>query len=288
MVPAGIRQVIEQLLAKEPDQRLPDALSVSAALESSLAAPPQPDDQSTVVTVPRKDEPPASKPPLPGGQNDAESIAKPVHTEEGRPQTLPEQQPQLNTVSPSSKTRYFPPWAYGLVAVGGVAMIGLVFLLQDPARKEMVHIPAGKFWMGCKSDVDQSCEDDEKPGREVDLDAFRIDTYEVSVADYRQCVEAGACSEQNLTKYESCHWNKSDRADHPINCVDWNQARSYCQWAEKRLPSEAEWEKAARGDDGRTYPWGNEWGSGKANTSEGNLGRTMSVGLFQVFGSACG
>ena len=248
-------------------------------------------------------------PSAPGEGNNQQSIAEKDDKEEVQPLPPPEQPPQPSTVSPSSKARYFPSWVYGLVAVGGVAVIVLAMIFrgenltekpqatgkpqevltiseppkgtpQDLDRKEMVQIPAGKFWMGCNSDVDKSCDDDEKPGREVRLDAFWIDKYEVTVADYRKCVEAGKCSEQNLTAHESCNWDKSDRADHPINCVDWDQARNYCEWAEKRLPSEAEWEKAARGEDRRTYPWGNEWAASKANTEEGGLGRTAPVGSY--------
>ena len=151
---------------------------------------------------------------------------------------------------------------------------------QQQKYKNMVQIPAGTFWMGCNSDVDKGCSEVEKPGREVYLDAFRIDTYEVTVADYRRCVEAGKCSKKNLSKYDICNSNKSDRTDHPINCVDWNQALRYCTWLEKRLPTEAEWEKAARGAEGWVYPWGNTWDASKANTSEGKLGRTAKVGSY--------
>ena len=148
---------------------------------------------------------------------------------------------------------------------------------EEEAKKQMVTIPAGDFFMGCDEAVDKQCDDDEKPGRKVYLDAFSIDKYEVTVADYRWCVEAGRCSLDGLTLYDSCNWNKSGRTNHPINCVDWNQAQQYCQWAGKRLPSEAEWEKAARGPDGLVYPWGNQWDGSKANV--GSSG-TVPVGSY--------
>lgn len=139
----------------------------------------------------------------------------------------------------------------------------------------MVSIPAGAFFMGCNAAVDTNCFDDEKPGRTVSLDAFTIDTYEVTVANYRQCVEAGKCTALDMGG--SCNWNQSNRAQHPINCMDWNQAKTYCEWQGKRLPTEAEWEKAARGTDKRVYPWGNEWDAKKANV---NTSGTVAVGSY--------
>ncbi|HOX44462.1 MAG TPA: formylglycine-generating enzyme family protein [Myxococcota bacterium] len=132
----------------------------------------------------------------------------------------------------------------------------------------MVRIPAGEFTMGC-SPLDAACEKTEKPAHKVWLDEFSIDRNEVSVAQYRECVQAGSCKAEGLGvpftlgKDQpdwawSCNWDKPGREQHPINCLGFDQARSYCEWAGKRLPTEAEWEKAARGMDGRTYPWGND------------------------------
>ncbi len=120
---------------------------------------------------------------------------------------------------------------------------------------EMVLVPAGEFYMGCAAS-DSSCKDTEKPARNVYLDAFQIDKTEVTVDAYALCVNAGQCSEPGTRSYAT--WGKPGNGNHPVNYVDWNQANLYCKWAGKQLPTEAQWEKAARGTDGRKYPWGHD------------------------------
>jgi len=110
-------------------------------------------------------------------------------------------------------------------------------------RGDMVRVPAGNFLYGDEN-------------RRVHLPEFWIDRTEVTVTAYGECVRAGGCSEPDTGG--SCNWGVSGRGDHPVNCVDWNEAKSYCEWAGNRLPTEEEWEKAARGTDGRKYPWGDE------------------------------
>ncbi|MBU1247653.1 MAG: formylglycine-generating enzyme family protein, partial [Proteobacteria bacterium] len=119
-----------------------------------------------------------------------------------------------------------------------------------PVQNEMVAIPAGTFQMGA---MDMTI--DEQPVHDVSVNEFKMDKTEVTVAAYEACVKAGKCK-PTVTGYK-CNSGMESRQNHPINCVDWNQARDYCAWAGKRLPSEEEWEYAARGSDGRTYPWGN-------------------------------
>jgi formylglycine-generating enzyme required for sulfatase activity len=118
----------------------------------------------------------------------------------------------------------------------------------------MCEVPAGPFFMGCNAAVDSECGPEEKPSRRVELAGFMIDRYEVTVGDYQACVGTGSCTAPHPG--DGCNYGKGGRDDHPVNCVDWDQAYVYCAWLGKRLPTEAEWEKAARGIDGRKYPWG--------------------------------
>jgi len=124
---------------------------------------------------------------------------------------------------------------------------------------DMALVPAGEFMMGCNPDVDTGCPIDEKPYHKVYLDAFYIDKYEATVNQYTTCVQEGKCSKpKTIGLMGDCNWGDPQRGQHPMNCIGWEQAKVFCEWAGKRLPTEAEWEKAARGTDGRIYPWGND------------------------------
>jgi len=162
----------------------------------------------------------------------------------------------------SSSTDHAPPFGCGALLRVEVVPLGEP---QEAAKRPpppppgMVRVHAGTFWMGCAEDDEQSLFND-TPRREVHLDAFHIDKTEVTVDDYRKCVDAGRCKAPRVADVDlpmRCTWMHSDRGRHPIDCVDWRQAQAYCSFVGKRLPTEAEWEKAARGDDSRSYPWGN-------------------------------
>ena len=141
-----------------------------------------------------------------------------------------------------------------------VALCLLYFPLTSLSVAETVDVPGGPFKMGC-SQNDSDCEKDEGPagGTEVDVPAFRIDKYEVSVAEYLRCMEAGACTRpKDHARNKYCNLGAEGREQYPMNCVDWAGADAYCRWAGGRLPHEAEWEKAARAGTTSRYPWGEE------------------------------
>jgi formylglycine-generating enzyme required for sulfatase activity len=130
----------------------------------------------------------------------------------------------------------------------------------------MVRISGGKFFMGADDG-----NADERPAHQVTLSPFCMDRKEVTVADFEACSNIGECKRapvevdwkdvtpRQVKVYSAlCNARRPDRAEHPVNCVDFERAARYCAYKGKRLPTEAEWEFSARGSDGRKYPWGDE------------------------------
>jgi len=157
--------------------------------------------------------------------------------------------------------------------------VGSAILGQDGAI--LMFVPAGEFTMGGAQALIEQMKDtfarekapldwltikptpsDSEPAHRVYLDAFWIDQTEVSIGQYKKCVEAGRCLEVapqkgwNADRYWPIY-NDPAFENHPVAYVNWEMADTYCKWAGRRLPTEAEWEKAARGTDGRMFPWGN-------------------------------
>jgi len=125
-------------------------------------------------------------------------------------------------------------------------------------------------------------EGDEAPAYEVDLSAFEVDKFEVSNADFGQFVEATGYQTDAEKEGRSKNWRNAaeGKDNHPVVYVSWNDAVAYCEWVGKRLPTEAEWEKAGRGTKGWMYPWGDEWDPSKANVKDTGLRGTAAVGSF--------
>jgi formylglycine-generating enzyme required for sulfatase activity len=130
----------------------------------------------------------------------------------------------------------------------------------------MVYLPAGEFLMGTREDDPLGLSDSE-PQHTVFLSAYWIYQTEVTTALYAVCVTAGVCEAPIMDGSWSrqVYYGNPEYANFPMIEVDWSNAQSYCQWAGGKLPTEAEWEKAARGTDGRSFPWGNEITCNQAN-----------------------
>ncbi|MDF0650480.1 MAG: SUMF1/EgtB/PvdO family nonheme iron enzyme [Nitrospira sp.] len=137
------------------------------------------------------------------------------------------------------------------------------------AKGELVLIPAGEFIMGSDKKTDRLAYRSELPQRHVYLDTFEIGKYEVTALEYLKFILATNRPPQLDWRYDGGNFQES-MTHHPIMHVTWAEADAYCKWAGQRLPTEAEWEKAARGTDGRLYPWGNEY----AGPTRANFGRT--------------
>lgn len=178
---------------------------------------------------------------------------------------------------------------HALLACGQAALVGMVF------------VPAGEFLMG--STGENAGDDDEKPQHRVYLPDYFIDKTPVTNAHYRQFIQSGGyanpdywvealeagywsdgtCHGQTQSRYwDDQEWNG---AQQPVVEVSWYEALAYARWAGKRLPTEAQWEKAARGTDGRIYPWGNAWDKTRLNSGR-DIGTTTSVGQFSPQGDS--
>ncbi|HEU4782515.1 MAG TPA: SUMF1/EgtB/PvdO family nonheme iron enzyme [Ktedonobacterales bacterium] len=150
-------------------------------------------------------------------------------------------------------------------------------------------VSAGAFTMGSDKARDSEARDDETPLCPVEVDAFAIAQHPVTVAEYACAIRAKAVREPpafKLIGYVTDWSEQQTQPDHPVVCVSWGDALAYANWLGKltgqpwRLPTEAEWEKAARGTDGRIYPWGDDFDKARCNTRERGIGDTTAVGSY--------
>ncbi len=149
-----------------------------------------------------------------------------------------------------------------------LALYALAGCQRDPSLPaEMVRVPAGTFLMG----LERAGAAPRKTRRKVYLDAFEIDRTEVTISQYARFVretgyKAPFVAEPWAAPYNWAGGQPPPGVDrHPVTLVSWFDSRAYCRWAGKRLPTEAQWEKAARGDDGRRFPWGDAWDGAACN-----------------------
>jgi formylglycine-generating enzyme required for sulfatase activity len=158
--------------------------------------------------------------------------------------------------------------------------------ITDDKGITMRLVPAEEFTIGSDTDSDNRNQE-----HTVYLDAFYIDIYEVTNAHYPICVTAGVCELPHFTKsdFRASYYVNPECANFPVTYVDWTMARTYCEeWRGARLPIEAEWEEAARGTDGRSYPWGEGIScdqtnyDGNSNTASFCVGETSEVGSYEI------
>jgi formylglycine-generating enzyme required for sulfatase activity len=159
--------------------------------------------------------------------------------------------------------------------------------LEAPAG--MIYIPGGEFMMGCDPEHNGgfSCVADSLPLHAVTIDAYFIDMYEVTNAQYAECVAADACDFPTRTESETrdTYYDAPAFADYPVIYVTWTDASDYCTWAGKHLPTEAEWEMAARGTTVQAYPWGDGDPSCTLANSFNNPGGSTCTGDTSAVGS---
>ena len=149
--------------------------------------------------------------------------------------------------------------------------------IPDTKNENMVHIPAGEFLMGSNDETTRREDSDAKPQHNVYLNSFYMDMYTVTNEDYKEFVSENPewdidgskakhfCDEDYLRHWRSTNFTFHSKGKHPVIYVSWFAAMAYAEWAGKRLPTEAEWEKAARGGLDARYPWGDMIDKGKAN-----------------------
>jgi serine/threonine-protein kinase len=155
----------------------------------------------------------------------------------------------------------------------------------DQAPDGMVEVPGGRYPIGCHAQLD-GCQIEATPLRHRPVRRFAIDQQEVTVARYLRCVEAGACPP--LPRDEGCNGGERGRAAYPVNCVSQREAALFCAWEGARLPSEVEWEVAARGPQQRRYPWGSQHPSCRAAALASYDGPGCGTGMTLPAGAPAG
>ncbi|MGO8995703.1 MAG: bifunctional serine/threonine-protein kinase/formylglycine-generating enzyme family protein [Polyangiaceae bacterium] len=276
-IPAGFDGWFARCVARDRDARFPDA---RAALEGFHAAMPSVPGQAPGAGLALgRDGPVASGSPRSGTTG----------AQLGTARTVADSGSLANDTVRDSVPDALPvggPRGKGaaiLVATAVVAVVAAFFALRNPAParpetadagaiaepalycpKGMVRVPGAELQVGAANGPPE-----EAPPHPVKLGGFCLDDGEVTVSEYAACVAAKGCAEPHakaewadIPKEEQqkwtpfCNYAQKDRADHPMNCVTYDEANAYCRWVGGRLPTETEWELAARGTDGRPFPWG--------------------------------
>jgi eukaryotic-like serine/threonine-protein kinase len=174
---------------------------------------------------------------------------------------IPTALPPTETPVPPTAT-VAPPTETSTPTIVPTPTLGIGSTMVGKDRMMLVYVSEGEFLMG-SADSDTLAQNFEKPQHTVFLNAFWIDQTEVTNQQYRSCIDAGGCNPHPYTGPEANggwdnYMNDAEFDNHPVIYVTWEDAKAYCEWVGRRLPTEAEWEKAARGTDGQIFPWGND------------------------------
>jgi serine/threonine protein kinase len=302
------------------DRRTPTPPQVAGAtptpsqIPATPTATPQPTETEVIVTTtetPTETATPTPSPTVPPDTPTATPSDTPSPTDTDTPTLTPTFTPQPTATATATPTATFTPQPTATpTATPTTTSTPTASPTQPPPIPSgMVLIPAGNFIQG-SSDAEivaarQMCADgfggtcphplewfsDETPRRTVYLDAFYIDKLEVTNQQFAAFAAATNYQTDAEKKSESQTWrtfNTPGRENRPVIWISWNDANAYCQWAGKRLPTEAEWEKAARGTDGRIWPWSSNWENTRANTSDGGPGDVTPVGSYPTGASSYG
>ena len=262
-LPEAMEKLLLKALAKKPEDRYANMAALATAMETLLSGQSQ-RSKPIIKPAPASSQMDDSMPTIEqGAARDKIPPTSPVPGE-------------LIAPSYPSPVKKYPrwPWAAGLASLL-ILVVGVISILVLPRLKAtptstgpgigsmqvspkdgmvLVYVPKGDFSMGSND------QPNEKPVHTVSLDAYWIDQTEVTNAMYALCVQAkDGCQPPRFigSSTRTSYYGNSEYADFPVVFVDWNEAQTYCGWAGRQLPTEAEWEKAARGTDARTYPWGN-------------------------------
>ncbi len=188
------------------------------------------------------------------------------------------------TPTPRPSPTPVPTNAAAPAANGANAAAATPTTLPQP-EEDMIEIPAGSFILGSNK-----TEPNESPEQQMDVAAFKIDHFEVTNDDFTMFVNATGYKTEAEKSNAKKTWRTyvEGHGNHPVIKVSWNDAIAFCQWLGKRLPTEFEWEKAARGQKGNIYPWGNEFVAANANIKATGIRGTVAVGSFPAGASPYG
>jgi eukaryotic-like serine/threonine-protein kinase len=307
-----VAQAIEQALQSRPTDRFAGAAALSQALQPPPAALPSTAPAVLPLTAARLTAPVSPAPPIivtppdPVASLTAQLRAGATASRAAAALALG----RLGQANAAVTTALQDVYHNDDADAPRHAALQALLALGQAQAVGMVHAPAGEFLMG-SANGDSDAQDNEKPQHCIELPAYFIDRTPVTNAQYARFIATGGYANpaywqeaqaagrwkdgkfidywnNNRATDQPRYWNDKrwNQPDYPVVGVSWWEALAYARWAGKRLPTEAEWEKAARGPDGRIYPWGNNWDPARANTVEANRRRTTPVEQFAQNGAS--